>query len=195
MLKLEPLGQRCFVGLEDALLRNPGGERRLFSNFARDLEGFGEVLLVGDDPAHEPVSQSVARRYLLSSEYHVHRLVLSEGPREPLCSTGTRHHAYINLGLSQFCPLGRDDDVAGHRKFEPASERIPAHGGYQRLCDLLNFIKSLKVSLPEGLHRGLIRHALDIRPGGENAVVAGDDYTSDSYIRVEFFESLHELLH
>ena len=69
-----------------------------------------------------------------AGEAQIHRLRFADRPRQPLGAADARDGAERDLRLAEFRGVGGDDDVAHHRQFAAAAERVAGDRGDGRLA-------------------------------------------------------------
>jgi hypothetical protein len=91
----------------------------------------------------------------------------------------------FNLGLAELGGLGRDDEVAHHRQFAPASERETGDPGYDRFPDLRHVFPGRDQIAEIGVGEGLVLNLLDVGACRERFVGAGQYDRADSQVGLE----------
>ena len=97
--------------------------QRLFHQFVRGHDAADEAGALGLGGIHHP-----------AGEAQVHRLGFADRPRQPLRAADAGDGAERDLRLAEFRGVGGDDDVAHHRQFAAAAERIAADRRDRRLA-------------------------------------------------------------
>jgi hypothetical protein len=59
---------------------------------------------------------------------------LADKTRQALGAADARHHAKVDFGLAEFGSVSSDDEIAHHRQFAPAAQRIATNSGDDRLA-------------------------------------------------------------
>ena len=91
--------------------------------------------------------------------------------------------------LAEFRGVGGDDDVAHHRQFAAAAERIAADGGNGRLAAVGDAVAADRDEIA-GKHvdEGFRLHFLDVGAGGEGLFAAGQQDASDPVVGFEIVD-------
>lgn len=148
-----------------------------------------------DDAGDEPGTLRLLGAHVATREAQLHRLRLPDGAREALRAAHAGHHAELDLRLAEDGGVGGDEDVAHHRELATTAQRVAGDRGDERRADAL---ERLPASEPVGrvhVEVRLLSHLLDVCPGGERAVRAGEDDRADAGVDVELGKERGELLH
>ena len=130
-----------------------------------------------------------------AGEDHIHGCGLAHGSGEALRSTGSGHHADVDLGLADLRGFRGDDHIAEHHQFTAATEGVPADRGDDRLLDALDSIPDGELITLVHLKRRALGHVTDVRSGRPRPFAAGEYDDVNGIVAVKRFHLLSELRH
>lgn len=119
-------------------------------------------------------------------QYHLHRLTLPDRTRQPLRAPRPGYCPQCNLRLPKLRPRRAVQDIRHHRQLASTAQRVPIHGGDQRLGHGARLRgprgdEVVAVGLPERL----VAHLGDVGASGKGLLTAGEDDGADVAIGVE----------
>ena len=112
-----------------------------------------------------------------------------------LRTAGSRHHAYVDLGLAKLGRLTGNDHVAQHGEFAAPSQSEAAHSADHRGLGLPDALPARElVALQHGDGRG-VRHLRDVGTGGKRLRIAVQHDAADRRVGVVGGKGIHEFDH
>jgi len=100
-----------------------------------------------------------------------------------LCAADAGNGAERDFRLAELGGVGSDDDVAHHRQFAAAAERVTADGGDRRLAAARHAVAADRGKVAgEHVDKSLGLHFLDVGAGGKRLFAAGDQDATDRII-------------
>jgi hypothetical protein len=123
-----------------------------------------------------------------------HGVELSDGAGQTLGAPRARHDADPHLRLTELGALSGDDDVAAHRKLEPAAERVAVDRGDYGLGRARHRVPVALGAAAQHLHGARVDELAQIGTGGECLLIAGEHDRAHGRLLVERFEGRSERL-
>ncbi len=185
--------QGGLVGPVHGLLGHHRDGQGLLGNGLRCLHGLANQLRRRYHTRNQAGPFGLRRIHVAPSEAHFHGLGLADIAGEALRTADARHDAQIDLRLTEFGGVGRDDEITQHGQLAPAPQRPARYGGDNGLADVRYPVIGLgkEVGL-EHVHVGLRRHLLDIRTSGESSLRACQNDAADSIVAIPCFHGLRD---
>lgn len=194
-LEDDALSEPCFERGVDGLLGHHGHRLGLPGDRLGDRERLFEEGFRGHHAGDQPGPLRFRGVHHPAREHQVHRLRLPHGPREPLRTAHAGDDAEVDLGLTELRVLGGDQQIAHHRQFAAAAQRVAGHRrdhGDPHPGELLPAAEPIG---PVHFEMILGRHLLDVRTGGERLGRPREDHGAGAGIRIRRPDGLHHLGH
>src|SRR3954451_10067785 len=178
------LGPR--VALDHHLLRRRERERPVLRDRACELERGLERAAVVGEPVHEPELVAAFGGDRVAGQGELHRRALRDPPRQPQQRAAGGDQRPLHLGDPELRGTAGHDQVARERDLEPARDREPLDGGYQRLPR--RALRDAREAAVADVRRLAIHVRLQAHAGAEASARAGEHADAETVVGVELVE-------
>jgi len=145
------------------------------------------------DTRHQPRFFRFSRIHHASGQNQVHGFRFANRMRQALRAADAGNNSKLDLRLAELGGIGSDHDIALHGEFAPAAKRKAGHSRDNRLARLCRGIPVRDEIAEIGLDERLVRHFLDVGPGGEGFVATRDQHATDLVVTIEGLDRLRQL--